>query len=282
VWIENLEMNIPKFAKLPDAIAVDLDGTLLNSHMQVSARNRGALQKCIERGIPVIIATSRSERAARRVIGDDLANACSLVMANGANARGRAPLSGLIREAIPSQIAKDIVELTLRTEPAVRITVEIDGFDFGCNLEVSPEELWELNSATPDMVKSIEEAIARIPTKISVKGFGRDLSELGQKIYQQFSSFVSVIPSDQYKFINVVNNSTSKLTALRALLGSHAISLNGVIAFGDDIPDLDLLQACGIPVAMANAFPEIKAVCVYHTASNDEDGVAIVLEQMFV
>jgi hydroxymethylpyrimidine pyrophosphatase-like HAD family hydrolase len=41
-----------------------------------------------------------------------------------------------------------------------------------------------------------------------------------------------------------------------------------------------MLQACGIPVAMANAITEIKSVAQYETASNDEDGVAIVLEQM--
>jgi hydroxymethylpyrimidine pyrophosphatase-like HAD family hydrolase len=53
-----------------------------------------------------------------------------------------------------------------------------------------------------------------------------------------------------------------------------------VIAFGDDLPDLEMLQACGIPVAMANAYPEIKAACAYQTAGNDEDGVALVLEKM--
>ena len=56
-------MNLPKFTKLPGAVAIDLDGTLLNSKTQLSERNRAALEKCIERGIPVIIATSRSERA---------------------------------------------------------------------------------------------------------------------------------------------------------------------------------------------------------------------------
>jgi hydroxymethylpyrimidine pyrophosphatase-like HAD family hydrolase len=50
------------------------------------------------------------------------------------------------------------------------------------------------------------------------------------------------------------------------------------MAFGDDLPDLEILQACGMSVAMANAFPEIKTACSYQTASNDEDGVAIVLE----
>jgi Cof subfamily protein (haloacid dehalogenase superfamily) len=274
-------MNLPKFTKLPGAVAIDLDGTLLNSHTQLSTRNQFALEKCIQRGIPVIITTSRSERAARRVIGDDLSNACSMVMANGANANGRTPLSGSVRETIPADVAKDIVELTLRTEFAVRVTVEIDGFDFdfGCNMQDTTEQLWELNSDTP-IVISIDEAIARIPNKISVKVFRGDLSAVMNKISEKFRSVVSVFPSDKGTFFNIVNNRTSKLAALGKLLSSQAIPLDNVIAFGDDLPDLEMLQACGISVAMANAFPEIKAVCTYQTLRNDEDGVAVVLEKM--
>ena len=277
-----LKMNIPKFSKLPSAIAIDLDGTLLNSQKQLSERNRTAIEKCIERGIPIILNTGRSERATRRPIGDDLANACSLVMANGANARGSPPLSGFIREAISSEVAKNIVELALSIGSTFRVTVEIDGFDFGTNIQLSPEKLWELNYATPDMVMSLDEAIARIPTKITVNGFGQDLSAVGQEIFRQFGKFISVIPSDNRTFLSIVSNRTSKHEALQKLLSSRKIQLDSVLAFGDDLPDLDMLQTCGIPVAMANAYPEIKAVCLYHTASNDEDGVAIVLEQMFV
>ncbi|GAJ03681.1 unnamed protein product, partial [marine sediment metagenome] len=58
------------------------------------------------------------------------------------------------------------------------------------------------------------------------------------------------------------------------------ISMDDLVAIGDDIPDLELLTACGIPIAVANAVPEIKAVAKYQTASNDEDGVAIVLEKI--
>jgi Cof subfamily protein (haloacid dehalogenase superfamily) len=273
-------MKLPKFAKLPGAIAVDLDGTLLNSHSQLSDRNRLALEKCIERGIPVIIATSRSERHMRRVIGDELSCACSLVMANGSNAKGRAPLSGLVRETIPADVATNIVELILKTEPAVRVVIEIDGFDFGCNMQDTPEQLWELNTATPDMVMSVSEAIAKIPTKITVNGFGRDLSAVANKISGQFGSVVSIFPSDKRTFLQIVNNRTSKLAALCKLLNSQSISIGNVMAFGDDLPDLDMLQACGISVAMANAIPEIKSAAQYETASNDDDGVAIVLEQL--
>ena len=273
-------MKLPKFAKLPGAIALDLDGTLLNSHSRLSDRNRLVLEKCIERGIPVIIATSRSERHMRRVIGDELSCACSLVMANGSNAKGRAPLSGLVRETIPADVATNIVELILKTEPAVRVVIEIDGFDFGCNMQDPPEQLWELNTATPDMVMSVSEAIAKIPTKITVNGFGRDLSAVANKISGQFGSVVSIFPSDKRTFLQIVNNRTSKLAALCKLLNSQSISIGNVMAFGDDLPDLDMLQACGISVAMANAIPEIKSAAQYETASNDDDGVAIVLEQL--
>jgi len=273
-------MNLPKFAKLPGAIALDLDGTLLNSHSQLSDRNRLALEKCIELGIPVIIATSRSERHMRRVIGDELSCACSLVMANGSNARGRVPLSGLVRETIPADVATNIVELILKTEPAVRVVIEIDGFDFGCNMQDTPEQLWELNTATPVMVMSVSEPIAKIPTKITVNGFGRDLSAVANKISGQFGSVVSIFPSDKRTFLQIVNNRTSKLAALCKLLNSQSISIGNVMAFGDDLPDLDMLQACGISVAMANAIPEIKSAAQYETASNDDDGVAIVLEQL--
>ena len=273
-------MNLPKFTKLPGAVAVDLDGTLLNSHTQLSPRNRIAIEKCMERGIPVIIATSRSERGTRRVIGDELADACSLVMANGAIGKGRLPLSGFVRETIPADIATNIVEFTLKTESEVRIVVEIDGFDFGCNIQDTPEKLWELNSATPDMVMSVSAAIAKIPTKITVNGFGRNLSAVVNKLSENFGSVISLFPSDNGTFLNIVNNRTSNPAALRKLLSSQVIPLDNVIAFGDDLPDREMLQVCGIPVAMANAFPEIKAVCAYETASNDEDGVAVVLEKM--
>jgi len=273
-------MNLPIFTKIPGAIAIDLDGTLLNSQTQLSSRNRLALEKCLECGIPIVIATSRSERGTRHVIGNDIANACSLVMANGSCARGKAPLFGLVRETIPAEVATNIVERTLKTESGLRIVIEIDGFDFGCNTQETPEKLWELNSATPDMVMSVSEAIAKIPTKITVNGFGRDLSYIIDNISEHFGSVISLFPSDKGTFLNIVNKRTSKLAAVCRLLSSQAIPLSEVIAFGDDLPDLEMLQACGMPVAMANAYPEIKAVCAYETAGNDEDGVAVVLEKM--
>lgn len=274
------DMNLPIFDIAPKAIAIDLDGTLLNTKSQVSARNRLAIDSCVSSGLPVIIATARTERSVRRLIGEELANMCSLVMMNGTIARGRAPLSGIIREAMPPEAAADIVALILEMEPSVRITIELDGFEFGCNQHLDAAMLWQTNSATPDMVLSLEETVARTPAKISVSGSGRDLSLLAREITSRFSDSVTVVPSDNMTFLNIPSAKASKPAALRHLLSSQQITLDQVIAFGDDVPDIGMLKECGIPVAMGNAFPEVKAICKYQTAGNDEDGVALALEKM--
>jgi hydroxymethylpyrimidine pyrophosphatase-like HAD family hydrolase len=80
--------------------------------------------------------------------------------------------------------------------------------------------------------------------------------------------------------LNITAHNASKPSALRKLLNPKGISLAEVVAFGDDIPDIEMLKECGISIAVANAFPEAKSVCSYNTASNDEDGVAMVLEEI--
>ncbi|HSW58633.1 MAG TPA: HAD hydrolase family protein, partial [Dehalococcoidales bacterium] len=90
-------MNInsyPVFKVPPQAIVLDLDGTLFNSSLQISDRNRRAVQACQARGLAVVIATSRAERSVNRWVDAQLLSRCSLVLLNGAIARGYSPLSG--------------------------------------------------------------------------------------------------------------------------------------------------------------------------------------------
>ena len=276
-------MNLPNFDRLPGAIAIDLDGTLLNSHTQLSDRNRLALEKCIEHGIPVIIATSRAERSVCRLVGNELANRCSRVMLNGAFAIGKSPLSGRIKQTLPEKTIRNIITVAQQYDSQTRVTIEIEGFEFGTNWQWDKETLWLRNSATPEMVCSLDEAISKNPCKIALgntnifplaeileEQFGKDISIIGTK-------FVSALANP---LLNITTKNATKPEALKKLLTPHGILLSETMAFGDDLPDLEMLQACGISVAMANAIPEIKAVAKYETASNDEDGVAIILEQM--
>lgn len=274
-------MNLPDFIQPPKAIAIDLDGTLLNSKTELSERSRSALEQCLTQDIPVIIATSRPARIFNRIFPQDLASGCSQVIMNGAIAKGNPPLSGYFREMLPDDTARGIIALSSEFHPDIRITVELDGYEFGANWIAEPATLWQRNSATPDMVLTIEESLSRQPSKIALGGIGTDILKLTQKLLSNFGNTISVVPALLGNpLLNVTTSQASKPHVLRKLLNPRRISLIDVVAFGDDMPDLDMLQECGLSVAMGNAFPEVKTACDYQTASNDDDGVAIILEKM--
>ena len=274
-----MEYTLPVFDRLPRAIAIDLDGTLLNNQSELSGRSRAALEGVIERGIPVVMVTARPARGMSRVLPEDLAGKCSFVLMAGAMAWGNPPLSGNHRELLPEDVLRGIVECARECDPDFRITIEIDGYSFGTNQTIAPSLLWQRNAATPDMVFTVEEAIKRHPCKVTLRA--TDIPSLRDRLTRQYGNSVAVVEAKHgppWLIITCVH--ATKPETLRRLLAPHDISLDEVLAFGDDLPDAGMLQACGISVAMSNASPEVKQICAYVTASNNEDGVAVVLEEM--
>ena len=198
---------------------------------------------------------------------------------NGAVARGNPPLYGQYKEPLSDNVIRSIVDYAKIFDPQVHIVMEIEGYEFGVNWALDYSMLWQINSATPDMVLTLEGALKRNPCKVALGN--TDIFRLGEQLNRKFGDSISVVAAKiSNPLLNVTAKIATKPNALRKLLEPQGISLSEVLAFGDDLPDLDMLQACGIPVAMANAFPEVKTVCKYQTASNDEDGVALVLEKL--
>lgn len=271
---------LPEFTRPPDAVAIDLDGTLFDSNACLSARNREALEGCIKEGIPVIIATSRPARSIRRYCPEELIDACSRILQNGAIVIGAPPLTGEFKEPLTRELARGIIDFILEMEPEMRITVELEGYEFGTNRPREPESLWEINSATPDMQLTLENGLTGIPTKIAAGGLLRNISHVATALAENFRDEISVMPANENMFLNITSKKATKPNALRKLLGSEREWLENVVAFGDDYPDLDMLQTCGISIAVANAIPEVKSAARYCTTSNDNDGVAIALEKM--
>jgi HAD superfamily hydrolase (TIGR01484 family) len=203
-------MNLPKFEKLPGAIAIDLDGTLLNSHTQLSERNHTALQNCIERGIAVIIATSRPVRIFNSIFPPDLAARCSLIIMNGALAVGRFPLSGKIKQILPEKIIRGIINTALGYDSHTRITIEIEGYEFGTNWTWDKETLWQRNSATSEMVLSLEEAIKRNPCKIALSN--SNIFPLADALEKQCGEDISIVSA---KYVSALANPLLNITDKR-------------------------------------------------------------------
>jgi hydroxymethylpyrimidine pyrophosphatase-like HAD family hydrolase len=80
--------------------------------------------------------------------------------------------------------------------------------------------------------------------------------------------------------VQILAAGADKTHALRYLIDRLDSHMEHVIAIGDDINDVDMIRDSGLGVAVANAIPEVKAVAKHHTLSNDEDGVALVIEEI--
>ena len=274
-------MKLPDFSsQTPRAVALDLDETTLNSKAQLSDRTRAALHAVHSIGLPLIIATSRPERVLGALVGDDILEITSLVQMNGTIAEGRQGLAGSHKYLMDMADTRRCWDVVNEFASWTRMTVETDGIQFAVNHDDGINELWAFNMTTPTMVVSLEEALEIGPAKISVNGVGESLESLALMLEDQLSSNTVIFRAAREQFLNVVPRQASKSGAVADLLKTADIPLEDVLSFGDDFVDIDLIRDCGWSVAVANAIPEIHSLAKYSTASNDDDGVAIVLEQL--
>lgn len=274
-------MNLPDFSNhRPRAIALDLDGTALNSNSEMSDRTSNAVMRLIEGKFPVIIATARPERVISTLVGPEIARRASLVQMSGASAHGREPLSGDFRWPINPDAARVSWDIVQSSPIETRMTVEVDGSKFAVSHESDANELWAFNTATPDMIISLDEAIKIGPAKVSVNGLGNDLTPIFETLQRELNEDSVVVPALDHSFINVHDVNATKSGGVRALIEPNEMTLDETLSFGDDYPDIELLQNTGWSVAVANAIPEAVTAAKYLTASADQDGVAIVLESL--
>lgn len=259
---------------------MDLDETTLNSNSRLNDRTRAALHAVHELAIPMVIATSRPERVVPTLVGDDILEITSLVQMNGTIAEGKAGLTGSVTQTMNLIDARLCWNLVNANAPWARMTLELDGIQFAVNHDDDINELWAFNSATPTMVVSFEEAMNLYPVKISVNGVGTNLESLAVLLESQLSDQSTVFRASDEQFLIIVPAQASKSGAVAELLESAGIPLPDVLSFGDDHVDIDLIRDCGWSVAVENAIPEIKSAAKFHTASNNDFGVAIVLENL--
>ena len=274
-------MNLPDFSsRTPKAIAMDLDETTLNSNARLSVRTRAALHDVHGAEIPMVIATSRPERVLGALVGEDILEITSLVQMNGAIAEGRAGLTGSLRYLMDMGDARRCWDVANELAPWARMTMEVDGIRFAVNHDDGINELWAFDMTAPAVVVTLEDALSLGPAKVSINGIGCDLESLAEVLEKELSDQTVIFRAASEQFLNVVPRTASKSGAVAGLLQTVGISLDDVLSFGDDFVDIDLIRDCGWSVAVENAIPEIKALARFSTASNDDDGVAIVLEDL--
>ncbi|WP_062104939.1 Cof-type HAD-IIB family hydrolase [Bacillus niameyensis] len=259
------------------AIVLDLDGTLLNSKKLVSSRNLEAILKCYSKDINIIIATARPPRSVKSLLPHELLRLGYIICYNGALIVNES--TGLLEHCpVPNKIANEIYEFVSSRDNRIYLCFEIKNEIFSDRrLEKAQLNVFGIPDNAPiPSVLSKEEISNLSVSKILIPNINNIYLEFNT-IFQQK---VNIVNTDGKELIQIMNKSVSKENALQKVLKLLCISPRDTMVFGDDFNDLGLFDICGYPIAMGNAVDELKSRAMIITETNDEDGVAEILERI--
>ena len=245
--------------------AIDLDDTLLCSNGSISLRTLQALRAWRTQGNRIVIATGRPRRTVADVLPVELQDA-HLISYNGAeiHANGRKLYDNLI----PATATLDIVERCLTLAAPIEIGLEVDNVLY-----------LQCPSSRPRayQVANLREIAQQPCAKVLLFA---DALEVLEPILTSLPPGTRALYSGRYRFVQILAETVDKAEELRFLMPQWDLTLANVVAFGDDTNDVEMVQLSGLGVAMANAVEEVLAVADRVTTNNNEDGVALVLEEL--
>jgi len=258
----------------PAIVATDLDGTLIRSDGSVSERTRRALRRVRERGGTVVFVTGRPIRVMADVVAQTSVAGIA-VCANGAL------VYDLDAEVMIGQRALDQAA-AIRLANAIREIVPEAAFAVESGLQFGREPLFRTMWPDPgELVADVAELLRTLPpAKLLVRRGGDSLADVYEKIVAMAGAEAVVTRSTE-TLIEIAGAGVSKAVALAEVAAERGVTAADVVAFGDMLNDLPMLTWAGHSVAVANAHPQVLAVADEITASNDQDGVALVLERLF-
>lgn len=246
-------------------IALDLDGTLLRSDDSISQRTISVLDKCSQAGARIVIATARPPRRVSRLLPPSLLG-LPFVCYNGAEVYEAGQKVATFH--IAPETAREIVLSVNVMSPDSAVSAEIDDWLYCDRVIDSP-----LPYDIVDLMLFINKPVAKLMFDC------RYIEDTAPLVLNLPTECVCKFTS-RGTLGEVISSHTSKAAGLAILLARWSMSLRDVVAFGDDTPDIEMLHECGMGIAMANAASEVKSAADRLTLSNDEDGVAAVLEEM--
>ena len=256
-------------------IASDLDGTLLNDESILSERTKSAVLKAMDAGVMFVMATGRAMSGVEHInalFDRDL----PFITLNGAVIIMGMSRKILVNKYLDFALAKDVYNSGVGFDAAVVVWT-------GRRLWVSREDkatrLYNGKAGTDmriisDFDELEEEGISKvlwIDTPENIRQHHFNMKE-------RYDGRLNCYPS-QPMFLEFVSLNSDKAIAMEEIGKIYGIDKSEMIAVGDGYNDVSMLEYAGLGVAMDNAPDDVKAVCGYVTLSNNEDGVAAVIEK---
>ena len=274
-------------------IAIDIDGTLLDSRGALPARNRHAVHRAIEQGFHVALVTGRAFHHARPIAEalapDSGADDLALIVSNGALTK-RVDGATLDGRLIPRKTAAAIVEAMRPRHRGVAVIFDrsdarqyvFERIDWS-----HPQRHWyyERNRAFITRVEPIDEALTEDPAQVAFTGGVERMRALAGEIRALRPAPDVTITLTEYaerdfSLLDLIAGGWSKGAALREHACRLGLDRTAVMAVGDNLNDREMLEFAGHPVVMGNAVDPLKQLGWEITATHDECGLADAIDSV--
>jgi len=267
-------------------LALDLDGTTLNSSEQISDTNISAIQRASQAGIRVIVTTGRSYTSASRFIHrlgttDPTITYNGALIRNGTSVLRSLTLEGtivrdtltLLKELGQSPVVYSVDDKRYVDEPEKLIPGFFE-FSKGSGIE---------NIQVADLMSQCWEHVIRVSVFTDETTTQKLDEELGRRLVGSIKTAQTYFSDWNFWIFEVLNPECSKPKALQYLCDLYGFDREEVIAVGDNRNDVEMLDWAGMGVAMRNSLPDVLRHADYVTTrDNNEHGVAEVIDRFIL
>jgi hydroxymethylpyrimidine pyrophosphatase-like HAD family hydrolase len=295
-------------------LALDIDGTLLDSNGQVPPDNREAIARAIDAGVEVALATGRRYEFARPIF-EQLPEPLTLILSNGAVVKRRDGTT-MMRRLLPRDVARDVLRSTPQHRRSAAVTFDRprDGqivYEFIDWDHPQHSRFFNANRPFLAEVSPLEDALVEDPVQVMFTGGCAEMRELFNELRaprlrsgqaprlrsgqaavcagepaamveeaadHRYSVALTEYEFRNFSLVDVLRAGCSKGTALADWARQRGINRDEVMAVGDNLNDLEMLEFAGTPIVMGNAIPDLRDRGWHTTATNDASGVARAVE----
>ncbi|HVL67066.1 MAG TPA: Cof-type HAD-IIB family hydrolase [Vicinamibacterales bacterium] len=285
-------------------LALDIDGTLLDSRGHLPAENREAIGRAIDAGVEVALATGRRYDFARPIF-EQLPYPLTLILSNGALVKTRDG-DTLMRRLLPRAVARDVLAFAPEHRAGAAVTFDrpregqiiYEAIDWE---HPQHRRFFEANRPFLGEASPLETCLVEDPVQVMFTGPCAEMRDL----FNRFRAAASPVPPPpaavlqeepghrysvaltEYEFrdfslVDVLCAGCSKGSALRDWARTRGYRRDEVMAVGDNLNDIEMLEFAGTPVVMGNAIPDLHARGWTTTATNDAAGVARAVETLIL
>jgi Cof subfamily protein (haloacid dehalogenase superfamily) len=265
-------------------LAIDIDGTLLDSHGRLPEAHRDALIEASALGVEVALVTGRSYHFTGAVV-DRLPIPLTLIVNNGAVVKRKSGETEL-RHVLPRDAARRVLDQTRHLEDCVAVV-----FDRSDARQIVFERMdwshpnrrgyFDKNQAFITRSPSpLRDALTEDPIQVMFNGSVAPMRALvaslrAMPIADQFSVAITEYAARDFSLVDINAAGCSKGTTLAAWVARRGWTAADVAAIGDNLNDVEMLDFAGTAFVMGNATEALKSRGYRPTASNDEDGLAL-------